>query len=577
MTIKAAGLLLIADGRVLLLKRNNTSSAPGFWAFPGGHVEPGETLIEAACRECREETGWTPTGNPKPFDRSNAGHPAVDFTTFVLGCQQFIPQLNDEHTEYAWCAIGDYPAPLHPGVAASLKLLDLTELKVAEGVRDGVYPSPSRYENVTLFNIRISGTGVSYRDGIKEFVYRPPEQYLTEDFLKRCYGLPVIVEHPDKAVMDSNEFENRIVGTIILPFIRGDEVWGIAKIYDDAAVKMLSENQLSTSPTVFFRTPAVNSQLDLGDGQTLLIERNPSLVDHVAICEQGVWDKMGAPKGVELTNGVENMDDMTAEDKAKKDAEEKMMMEDKAKKDSDGLTAKTAEVKPIMDSVPEENTSVEAPKPEGDDKLDRMLAMVDSMCKRMDSIEARYKSDATIEDKDKRVPEKEEPPVVNNEEDKFMSDEIARKEIEELKKKLPKEMTTEEEEKYADEQAKADAVYHLASQRAPRWHNGETLRAYMVRLAGKVKHHSEDWKAVDLGKLDPTSFNVAQRMIYADAQKALRSPASAPHGTLRQIIRKGPGNRDIFEFVGDPAAWMDDFKMQRQTARITPRHELTGA
>lgn len=38
--------------RVLLLRR---SYADGGWGLPGGALEPGETVIEAVVRECREE------------------------------------------------------------------------------------------------------------------------------------------------------------------------------------------------------------------------------------------------------------------------------------------------------------------------------------------------------------------------------------------------------------------------------------------------------------------------------------------------------------------------------------------
>lgn len=40
----------------MLVQRKNPPDA-GLWGFPGGHVEPGETALDAAARELTEETG----------------------------------------------------------------------------------------------------------------------------------------------------------------------------------------------------------------------------------------------------------------------------------------------------------------------------------------------------------------------------------------------------------------------------------------------------------------------------------------------------------------------------------------
>lgn len=45
------------EGRFLIGQRPAGTDLAGYWEFPGGKIEPGETAEQAAVRECREETG----------------------------------------------------------------------------------------------------------------------------------------------------------------------------------------------------------------------------------------------------------------------------------------------------------------------------------------------------------------------------------------------------------------------------------------------------------------------------------------------------------------------------------------
>lgn len=48
------------DGRVFAQRRSpHRKTFPGCWDLVGGHVEPGETPLQALGREVFEETGWT--------------------------------------------------------------------------------------------------------------------------------------------------------------------------------------------------------------------------------------------------------------------------------------------------------------------------------------------------------------------------------------------------------------------------------------------------------------------------------------------------------------------------------------
>ena len=54
--VPGVGVAVVSEGRVLLIERGH-GALVGKWAVPGGRVEWGETLEDAAVREVREETG----------------------------------------------------------------------------------------------------------------------------------------------------------------------------------------------------------------------------------------------------------------------------------------------------------------------------------------------------------------------------------------------------------------------------------------------------------------------------------------------------------------------------------------
>ena len=51
------GVAVVQDGRILLVPHYDTDAGPVQWCIPGGRLEPGESLAEAAKREFAEETG----------------------------------------------------------------------------------------------------------------------------------------------------------------------------------------------------------------------------------------------------------------------------------------------------------------------------------------------------------------------------------------------------------------------------------------------------------------------------------------------------------------------------------------
>jgi hypothetical protein len=179
----------------------------------------------------------------------------------------------------------------------------INEFVVAQRIADGTLPSPQQFGASWYWAIRISGTGCAWRESVGEFCIREPSIWLTPEMCSRATGLPVLVDHPEKGVLNSPEFAARCVGVTTYAYVRGDELWAIARILDSGANGILAAGAYTdTSPAVTF-APGTGTRIEI-DGKALLVEPEPMLFDHCSLCSKGVWTRDGPP-GVETTNEVE--------------------------------------------------------------------------------------------------------------------------------------------------------------------------------------------------------------------------------------------------------------------------------
>lgn len=526
MAIFGSGIMFRQGKYVFLIQRSDD----GTWCQPGGTVEPGELAIDAARREVLEEVGYQYDGPLTPHSVYG------DYLTFRAEVpEKFEAKLNDESLAAGWFHIDELPKPLHQPYAEMLAQQALNETEVAALIADGTLSSPQFFINMWMFAIRVTGTGVTWRSADQQMAFRNPDDYLTPEFLQRVAGVPLIWLHPEKNKLDSDEFAKRVIGTLTNSWVADNgEVWAIARVYDAEAAEIMAIRQLSTSPTVTFSE--MQDSIIKIDGQPLLVEGSPVLLDHVAICEQGVWDKLLAPTGVKsdsIPNEAEKMDEekivalinkaidarMAKADSEAADLKAKADAEEAAKKEKADAEAKEAE-----EAKAKADTEEKAAKEKADS-------------------EAKEKADA--EEAERMAKEK--------------ADSQLRQEIADLRSRIPTELSDEERNEVADAQVKADSVFSCFGKRAPVPLSGEKPLAYRRRLMIQLQEHSPDFKSVDLSSIaDSALLSVAEKTIYADAQKS--ASLSVGPGMLREIKRADATGRQISTFEGDPAATWAPFQ-----------------
>ena len=124
-----AAILIRPDGRVFLASRPQGKVYAGYWEFPGGKVEVGETLDHALARELKEELGIIPTRVTRWITKVfTYPHATVRLNFFRVWQWQGDPHPHEGQT-FAWveparCEV----APLLPANFPVLKGLSLPPL-----------------------------------------------------------------------------------------------------------------------------------------------------------------------------------------------------------------------------------------------------------------------------------------------------------------------------------------------------------------------------------------------------------------------------------------------------------------
>ena len=158
----AAAVILRADGsEFLLAQRPQGKVYAGYWEFPGGKVEPGETVRAALHRELREELGisvsacspWLTRVFPYPHATVRLNFWRVTAWSGEIGISAPL-----EHAAVDWqkCGKTATVTPILPANAPILKALALpTTMAITMGESEGVERQLARLEEALANGLRL--------------------------------------------------------------------------------------------------------------------------------------------------------------------------------------------------------------------------------------------------------------------------------------------------------------------------------------------------------------------------------------------------------------------------------------
>jgi len=191
----AAAVMLRADGREFLLaQRPEGKVYAGYWEFPGGKVEPGESVRDALIRELQEELGITVTAcSPWLTRQFTYPHATVrlNFWRVTAWDGEIGITAPLEHSAVEWQKIGGAASvtPILPANDPILKALSLpTTMAITNAEAEGTERQLERLEEalnngLRLIQVRDKGWPQAQRLWLAEGVCR----------LARSHGALVVI------------------------------------------------------------------------------------------------------------------------------------------------------------------------------------------------------------------------------------------------------------------------------------------------------------------------------------------------------------------------------------------------
>ena len=101
------------DNRYMIARRGPGGSGSGFWEFPGGKIETGETQPQALVREIFEEFSFQlETKDLQFIDHNIHEYSAKKISLYLWTCQlTTIPNMKlVDHDDIAWCSPSEMQA-----------------------------------------------------------------------------------------------------------------------------------------------------------------------------------------------------------------------------------------------------------------------------------------------------------------------------------------------------------------------------------------------------------------------------------------------------------------------------------